>query len=70
MAAKLCKEQQKSFGNNKKNSDFIDGKYIVVWTKTAKGYLKNVEEQGQQVIRRESKVLEQFIVLLKLKSTF
>ena len=70
MAAKLCKEQQISFGNNTKYSDFIDGKYIVVWTKTAKGYFKNVEQQGQQVIRRQSKVLEQFIVLLKLKSTF
>ena len=41
-----------------------------VWTKTAKGYFKNVEEQGQQVIRSQSKVLKQFIVLLKLNSTF
>ena len=30
MAAKLCKEQQKSFGNNAKYSDFIDGKYILL----------------------------------------
>ena len=26
MAVKLCKEQQISFGNNTKYSDFIDGK--------------------------------------------
>ena len=26
MAAKLCKEQRISFGNNTKYSDFIDGK--------------------------------------------
>ena len=29
MAAKLCKEQQRSFGNNVKYSDFIDGKYLL-----------------------------------------
>ena len=29
MTAKLCKEQQKSFGNNVKYSDFIDGKYFL-----------------------------------------
>ena len=29
MATKLCKEQQKSFGNNMKYSDFIDGKYFL-----------------------------------------
>ena len=29
MAAKLCKEQQKSFANNVKYSDFIDGKYFL-----------------------------------------
>ena len=29
MAAKLCKEQQKSFGNNVKYFDFIDGKYFL-----------------------------------------
>ena len=118
MAAKLWKEQQKSFGNNVKYSYFIDGKYFLrnerlkgpycskkiidinkqrywtvlselrykvaynpntffrnwkqrttgkavedalqyikmyvagVWTTTAKGYFKNVEEQ---VIRRQSK---------------
>ena len=28
MAAKLCKEQQISFGNNMKYFDFIDGKYF------------------------------------------
>ena len=28
MAEKLSKEQQKSFGNNVKYSDFIDGKYF------------------------------------------
>ena len=30
MAAKLCKKQQISFGNNTKYSDFIDGKYILL----------------------------------------
>ena len=29
MAAKLCKEQQLSLGNNTKYSDFIDGKYFL-----------------------------------------
>ena len=29
MAAKLCKEQQISFGSNTKYSDFIDGKYFL-----------------------------------------
>ena len=29
MAAKLFKEQQKSFGNNVKYFDFIDGKYFL-----------------------------------------
>ena len=29
MAAKLCKEQQKSFGNNVKYFNFIDGKYFL-----------------------------------------
>ena len=29
MAAKLCKEQQKSFGNNVKHSDLIDGEYFL-----------------------------------------
>ena len=29
MAAKLCKELQILFGNNMKNSDFIDSKYIL-----------------------------------------
>ena len=31
MAAKLCKEQQKSFGNNVKYSDFIDGPVNISW---------------------------------------
>ena len=30
MAEKLCKEQQISFGNSTKYSDFIDGKYILL----------------------------------------
>ena len=29
MAAKLCKEQEMSFGNNTKYFDFIDGKYFL-----------------------------------------
>ena len=29
MASKLCKEQQRSFGNNVECSDFIDGKYFL-----------------------------------------
>ena len=30
MVEKLCKEQQISFGNIKKYSDFVDGKYILL----------------------------------------
>ena len=30
MAEKLCKEQQISFNNSMKYSDFIDGKYILL----------------------------------------
>ena len=38
-----------------------------VWAKTAKGYFKNVKKQ---VNATSEKGLEQFIVFLKLKSTF
>ena len=37
-----------------------------VWAKTAKGYFKTVEEQ----VTTSEQGLEQFMVLLKLKSTF
>ena len=37
MAEKLCKEQQKSFGNNVKYSDFIDGKIIFLEKLALKG---------------------------------
>ena len=81
MAAKLCKEQEISFGNKTKywkqrtavkvveNALQYIKMYVAgVWTKTAKGYYKNVEEE---VIRLQTKQgLKQFIVLLKLKSTF
>ena len=30
MTAKLCKEQQKSFGSNVKYSDFVEGKIIFI----------------------------------------
>ena len=63
--------KQRTAGNAVKDAlQYIKMYVAKVWTKTAKGYFKNVEEQGQQVVRRQSKVLEQFIVLLNLKSTF
>ena len=47
MAEKLWKEQQISFGNGTKYSDFIDGKYILL-----------ISAQKDPIVQRKSRLIK------------
>ena len=51
MAAKLCKEQQISFGNSTKYSDFIGGKYILLHWRLKGPYCSKKTASSKKISR-------------------
>ena len=60
MAAKLCKKQQKSFDNNVKYSDFIDGKY----------FLRNKPLKGPYCSKKIASKLPRDILKMSMNKSF